>query len=117
VWGAGVFAVHAIVATALVRIRDLSLGSSTWWTLGSILRVSEFWVYRWVLPWFNDLRFATPMYKLNELFGVSTMRASSEFYESLMLSVFGGVVYVAVVVVWVKRARKVRHAVVQPASA
>src|SRR5262249_43337868 len=117
IWGAGAFVVHAMVVTALVRIRDLSVGSSAWWTLRSVLRVCEFWVYRWALPWFNDPEFAKPMYRLDALFGVSTIRGSAELYESLMLSVFGGVVYAAVVVVWTKRKRRARRVVVQPAAA
>jgi hypothetical protein len=114
-WGAATLAIHSAVIAALIRIRDLSFGTTAW-ILRGVLRVSEFWVYRWVLPWFNDPRFAKSMFEVNNFLSLSTLRASAEFYEWFMLSIFGGVVYAGAVLALVRQKEKARPSVVASAA-
>jgi hypothetical protein len=105
-WGIVIFTVHAVVVAVLVAVSSIALfGGSAWWGGGLILRVCEFWVYRWVFPWFNDPVFARPSFLLFKLSG-SSPSLFGAVYEWLMVSTFGGVVYAMASVVWVSWRRR-----------
>jgi hypothetical protein len=116
-WAVAAFALHSLVVASLIRIRDLNLGNSVFFVAKDTLRIAEFWVYHWVFEWFNTPVLAKPMYEVNRLLGLSTERASSEFYEWCMLSIFGGVVYAGVAIAWLSwRRRKLRLNVIGTAA-
>src|SRR5689334_13287259 len=82
-WFAGVFAAHAVAVAVLIRVRDTQSGN-VFWAIHRILRLFEFWVYSWVLPFLNKPWMAKPLYTLETGVGVKTMRGSAELYEWLM---------------------------------
>ncbi len=112
------FTLHSIAVAALIKIREIDLGSLAFWVARRILEIGDFWVYQWVLPLFNTRALGKPMYQLNVFLGLTTLQASSEFYEWLMLSVFGGVVYAGLAAGWaIWRKRKGAAHADQPAAA
>ena len=114
-WFAGVFVAHAVAVAVLIRVRDTQSGN-VFWAIHRILRLLEFWVYSWVLPFLNKPWMANPLYTLETAVGVKTMRGSAELYEWLMVSIFGGLIYAALVTALVV-ARQRRQGPLQEAAA
>ena len=113
-WAGTAFLVHASLVAILLKIRGFK-GISSWrdgvlaHAAGYLLRAADFWVYEWIIPRLNNERFGLPFIRAGEMVGIRRLDALMFYWEFVILAVFGGALYVALVIaVWVRRRNRER---------
>jgi hypothetical protein len=108
-WAGTAFLVHASLVAILLKVRGFKF--SGWSEHGvlphvadNLLHATDFWVYEWIIPRLNNERFGLPFIRAGEIVGIRRLDTLLFYWEFVILAVFGGAIYVALVIaVWARR--------------